>query len=378
MKIAGIIAEYNPFHNGHAYQIAKTREAGATHIVAVMSGNCVQRGEIALCSKHLRAKAAVMGGADLVLELPVPFSLGTAPDFARAGVGIVSRLGCVDMLSFGSECGDISVLCDALAAIDSLDEAEIKQKVSQGFTYPAAVASLLGDSSSDILSGANNTLAIEYLRALKGTDIEPFTVKRTAPHDSDNTNSRFASASHIREIVRGGGDAGRFIPSDISQDALTDMKNIGPAILYRLSMMTKDDIAAVPYTDGFESRLFEASRTASTLTELYDRVKTRNVTHARVRRAVMLSALGVKIEDMSDVPYARILAMNEKGTEILSRCKATTDIACSASLASLSQISEKAARFTSLDELSSRLLHLALNEKNEYISEFSQKFEITV
>lgn len=377
MKIAGIIAEYNPFHNGHAYQIAKTREAGATHIVAVMSGNCVQRGEIALCNKHLRSENAVKGGADLVIELPTPFSLGTAPDFAKAGVSILNGLGCVDMLSFGSECGDVSVLCDALAAIDSLDETAIKSKMSFGLTYPAAVASLLRDERASLLNGANNTLAIEYLRALRGTGITPFTVKRTAPHDSSDTTAQYASASYIREIIRKGEGADSFIPYDIPKNAITDMKNIESVILYRLAMMSKDDIADVPYTNGLETRLFEASRTSSSLSEIYEKVKTKNITHARVRRAVMLSALGVKKDDMLSVPYSRVLAMNERGAEILSRCKETANIAVSASLASLSQISEKAARFAWLDELSSRLLHLALNEKSEYVSEFSRKFEIT-
>lgn len=377
MTVAGIIAEYNPFHNGHAYQISKTREAGASHIVCVMSGNCVQRGEIALIDKHKRAKAAITGGADLVIELPVPFCLGTAPDFAKAGVEILSRMGCVDVLSFGSESGDEQELIALTEKIDSLSENDIKSKMSEGLTYPQAISSLLGDDAAELLNGANNTLAIEYLRALKGKGITPFTVKRTAPHDSNEFRSHFACASHIREMIRGSGDASRFTPLSLSRSDVTDMKNIESAILYRLAMMSKEDLAAVPYAEGLETRLYEASRNASTLAELYDSVKTKNITHARVRRAVMLSALGVTKDDMREVPYARVLAMNGRGAEILSECKQTSQIAASASLASLSQMSEKAKRFAVLDELSSRLLHLALNEKGEYISEFSQKFEIT-
>ena len=377
MKIAGIIAEYNPFHNGHQYQILKTREAGATHIVSVMSGNCVQRGEIALCDKHTRAQAAIKGGADLVLELPVPFSLGTAPDFAKAGVEILSKLGCVDMLSFGSECGNIDELINLADKIDTLSENDIKSAMAKGLTYPAAIASLLDEGRGELLNGANNTLAIEYLKAIKGASITPFTVKRTTPHDSDELNTNFASASHIREVIRRGGDAGSFTPMALTKADVTDMKNIEPAILYRLAMMTKDDFADVPYTDGFESRLFEASRNAATLNELYDRVKTKNITHARVRRAVMLASLGITKKDMQSVPYARILAMNTRGAEVLSVSKATTKIAVSASLAALSQISKEAERMAQLDELSSRLLHLALNPKGEYVSEFSKKFEIT-
>ncbi len=377
MTVAGIIAEYNPFHNGHAYQIFKTREHGASHIVCVMSGNCVQRGEIALIDKHTRAKAAIMGGADLVIELPVPFCLGTAPDFAKAGAEIISRLGCVDVLSFGSELGDERELINLTNEIDSLNDDDIKSKMSNGLTYPQAIASLLGEDASKLLSGANNTLAIEYLRAIKGRGITPFTVKRTAPHDSDEFSSHFASASHIREIIRGAGDASRFTPLSLSKADVTDMKNIESAILYRLAMMTKEDFASVPYSEGMEARLYEASRNCTSLNELYERVKTKNITHARVRRAVMLAALGVKKEDMSLVPYARVLAMNERGAEILAKCKQTLQIAISASLASLSQTSDDAKRLAQLDELSSRLLHLALNEKGEYVSEFSRKFEIT-
>ena len=112
MKIAGIIAEYNPFHGGHAYQIEQTRKAGASHIVAVMSGNYVQRGEPAFLEKHARAEMALHGGADLVLELPVPWSCARAQDFARAGVSLLHAMGCVELLSFGSECGSTALLCE--------------------------------------------------------------------------------------------------------------------------------------------------------------------------------------------------------------------------------------------------------------------------
>ncbi len=377
MKIAGIIAEYNPFHNGHKYQIAKTRQAGITHVVCIMSGNCVQRGEIALVDKHTRAEAAVNNGADLVIELPVPFSLGTAPDFARAGTEILKRMGCVDLLSFGSESGDVDSLVSLSEKTEAISQTDIKSEMSKGKTYPAAVASLLNEGESELLNGANNTLAIEYLKALKGTDIQPFTVRRTAPHDSDNTQDSYASASYIRDIIRGGGDASPFMPEGFKPSCVTDMKNVESVILYRLAAMAKDDFSAIPYSEGIESRLYEASRSCATLNELYDKVKAKNITHARVRRAIMLAALGVTKQDLAgELPYARILAMNDRGTEILSACKATTDIALSASLASLSQISEKAKRFAALDELSSRLLHLALNEKTDFVSEYSKKFGI--
>ena len=375
MKIAGIIAEYNPFHNGHAYQIRATREAGATQIVCVMSGNCVQRGDIAITDKHFRARTAVKNGADLVIELPMPYSLGTAPDFARAGVNILDRLGCVNMLSFGSECGDVNKLIFAANAIDSLSDKDIKQKMSEGMTYPSAIASLVGDDCSEILNGANNTLAIEYIRALRGTNIEPFTVKRTSAHDSSEAIGEFTSASHIRELLLSGDDALRFMPEAIPAQMISSVKKVEEAILYRLAMMTKDDFADVPYADGLEARLYDASRTASTLEALYDSVKTKNITHARVRRAVMLAALGVQKSDFCAIPYARVLAMNDRGAEILALCKKTATIPISASLAELSKLGDFAARFAVLDERSSRLRALAAAER-EHLSEFSRKFEI--
>lgn len=375
MKIAGIIAEYNPFHNGHAYQIRATREAGATHIVCVMSGNCVQRGDIAITDKHFRARTAVKNGADLVIELPVPYSLGTAPDFARAGVEILSRLGCIDMLSFGSECGDVNRLISAANAVDSLSDIDIKQKMSEGMTYPSAIASLVGDECSEILSGANNTLAIEYIRALKGTTIEPFTVKRTSAHDSSDTVGEFASASHIRELLLSDGDASRFMPEAVPANMISSVKQVEEAILYRLAMMTKDDFSSVPYADGLENRLYDASRVAPTLEALYDNVKTKNITHARVRRAVMLASLGAQKSDLCAIPYARVLAMNNRGAEVLALCKKTATIPISASLAELSKLGDTAARFAQLDERSSRLRDLATAER-EHLSEFSRKFEI--
>lgn len=375
MKIAGIIAEYNPFHNGHAYQIRATREAGATHIVCVMSGNCVQRGDIAVTDKHFRARAAVQNGADLVIELPVPYSLGTAPDFSRAGIEILNRLGCIDILSFGSECGDVNKLIFAANAVDSLSDKDIKQKMSEGMTYPSAIASLVRDECSEILNGANNTLAIEYIRALGGTNIEPFTVKRTSAHDSPDTVGEFASASHIRELLLSGDDALRFMPEAVPANMISSVKSVEKAILYCLAMMTKDELSSVPYADGLETRLYDASRTAPTLEALYDGVKTKNITHARARRAVMLAALGVQKTDLCEIPYARVLAMNNRGAEILALCKKTASIPISASLSELSKLGDSAARFALLDERSSRLRSLATAE-NEYVSEFSKKFEI--
>ena len=206
MKIAGIIAEYNPFHNGHKYHIEKTRElTGATHIVAVMSSNYVQRGETSLMSKWARAEAAVKNGVDLVVELPTLWSSSYAQRFALGGVDLLNSLGCVDIISFGSENGNIDELIACRDALQSeAVDAKIKENLESGLGYASAraeaVGAVYGDRFFDILGGANNTLGIEYLNSLQKTEskIKPFTVARTgAAHDSAEKSEEFASASEM-------------------------------------------------------------------------------------------------------------------------------------------------------------------------------------
>ncbi len=355
MKTAGIIAEYNPFHNGHMRHIQATREAGYDRIIAVMSGNVVQRGDIAVCDMGSRARVAVQNGVDLVLELPMPYSLSSAEDFARAGVSILSRLGCVDALSFGSECGDVARLQACADAIDNINPAEIKSLMSDGFTYPQATAKLLGD---DILSGANNTLAIEYIRKLKDTGIVPFTVQRNVAHDSIEIADTI-SAMKIREMLKTGEDISDFVP-EVPED-LAFIENAERLIL---------GLAA--FQDSDNPRIRKYAMQASSLSELYSLVKTRNVTHAKVRREVLQAALGIMSgETATEPPYARILAANANGIELLGEIKKSGTIPVSTSLAELSKLSERNADLT---ERASKLWHFARAEQGSYKSEFSREF----
>ncbi|MCD7733057.1 MAG: nucleotidyltransferase family protein [Oscillospiraceae bacterium] len=361
MKTAGIIAEYNPFHNGHMRQIQATREAGYGRIIAVMSGNVVQRGDVAVCDMGFRARTAVKNGVDLVLELPMPYSLSSAEDFARAGVSILSRLGCVDALSFGSECGDVGRLQACADAIDGLNPAEIKALMSDGLTYPQATAKLLGD---DILSGANNVLAIEYIRKLKNTGIEPFTVQRNISHDSSEIADT-VSAMKLREMLRNSEDVSKFVP-EVPED-LAFIENIDKLIL---------SLAA--FQDSDNPRIRKYAMQASSLNELYSLVKTKNITHARVRREVLQAALGIRPgETATEPPYARILAANEKGIELLGEIKKKGSIPVSTSLAELSKISSLAARNAELTERASKLWHFAEAEQGSYRSEFSREFSVS-
>lgn len=359
MKIAGIIAEYNPFHRGHKFHIERTREQGATHIVVVMSGSLVQRGDVAISDAHARAEAAVFGGADLVLELPPQHSLAAARDFARAGVSILSRLGCVDLLSFGAETADLGALRAALDEITA-NELEIKAKMSAGLTYPQAAAEV-SKSAAKIISGQNNTLALEYLRALENSGIAPFAVGRTVPHDSEIIQNGYVSASKIRVMLSFGEDVSGVIDYDLDPARLCFLKNGEKAALYRLSMMSQNDFLKIRGCKELAGRLYEHTRRAKSLEEIYSAVKSRNFTHARVRRAVLSAVIGITEEDCFEPPFARVLALNGRGAEILKLCRKTARIPIGSSLKELSKTSPEAGRTAELIERASRFSGLCGN-----------------
>lgn len=387
MITAGIVCEYNPFHNGHRYQIEKTRQMGATHIVAVMSGNFVQRGDISILDKHKRAEIAVKSGADLVVELPVPYSIASAELFARGAVHILNSLGVVDRLSFGSECGEIEILKAAADASEKIsDSVEFKKLISNGISYPAAIYTLLkrdfSDDISEVFSEPNNTLAVEYLKSLKSlkSEIEPCTIKRSsAAHDSKVHSNGFASASLLREKIISGESVEKFVPdtcSEIINSAkevgFPSMKRLEKIIFYKLFSMSREELSAVPDgNNGLSDRLFKACRSADSLEELLSMTKTKCFTLARIRRIIAYSLLGISKRDFAILPpYCRILALNDRGCEILSASKKTSELPVSTSLSDLSKTGTTAKRFAELDCLATEIFSLALDSfgerKNEY------------
>ena len=308
-KIIGIVSEYNPFHIGHNYHIAKAREMAGEEstVVCVMSGDYVQRGEWAIQPKHLRAQDAVRGGADLVFELPLPWCLSSARVFAEGAVNLLSSIGITD-LSFGSECGKAEdlyaaaeILCDP--ATDKAVSAYMREHPQ--LSYPAAREAVFPE---EIPVLPNDLLAVEYLRAIRLSphpEIKPLVIKRSGYGHDMHTGEGFQSASAIREEIY----AGRLFRPHISAEKMET------AILSRLRMFDKEYFCSLPdCSDGLGSRLYEAVRNANTLAEIYDCAKTKCYTHSRVRRGIMCAALSVKAGDNSGIPpYARILAMNEKG-----------------------------------------------------------------
>lgn len=341
MRIAGIIAEYDPFHKGHAAHIAATRAengGNASHIVAVISGNFTQRGEPALVSKFHRAQMALANGADLVLELPVPWAMAPAECFAAGGVAILKALGCVDMLSFGSESGDIDTLRQLAALSTQADyQMVLRDALSTGVPYAAAgqlaAAHLLGEKAASHLSSPNNTLGIEYMRAaaLQKANFDYFTLQRQgALHNEKAPNQGFAAASLLREWIRNGeiDKVAAYMPAaanSVLQTAHSDGKTavcierLESALLGQLRRMSESDFVQLPWiSEGIENRLYRASRTATNYHELLKGTKTRRYPMARLRRILWSALIGMTAADCSGLPpYIRILGMNQKGREIL-------------------------------------------------------------
>jgi len=372
MKTCGIIAEYNPFHNGHKFQIEETKKRfGATHIVAVMSGNFTQRGDVAIYDKYKRAEVALKNGVDLVIELPVAYALASAEQFALGAVSLLHNLGCVDMLSFGSECGDIELLHEtAGAVVYAQNHDDFFRYMRNGDTLPVALQKTIETYYEDdiikALTEPNNTLAVEYLKAMDelGCGFTPVTIGRTgAAHDSEDASENIASASKIRKLILSGEDASAFVPS-LPEAETADIRRLETAILAKLRTMSCKEIEKAPNVlMGLENRIHKAARVSSNLAELYMLIKTKRYTMARIRRIVLACFLGIKKSDLkADPSYVRILGMNSKGREILAKadCKLPMDT----SLKNLAAQGDKQKRQAFLEETAGNMYALAF-EKNK-------------
>ncbi|MBR5089780.1 MAG: nucleotidyltransferase [Ruminiclostridium sp.] len=374
MKICGIVAEYNPFHNGHKYHIEKTKELyGATHIAVIMSGNFTQRGEPALFDKYRRAQTALKNGADLVIELPVAYALGSAEQFAYGAVSLLKDLGCVEMISFGSECGDVSLLEETAGAVMFAQQNEdFFRYMKQGDSYPTALQKTIEtyyeEDIIDALTAPNNTLAVEYLKALGefGSDIKPVTIKRVGTeHDSGRTSGYYASAAHIRRSLLAGEDMSAFVPELPEEYAenMAKLANLETAILAKLRTMTKEELEKAPNVlMGLENRIYKAVRVSTSLAELYALIKTKRYTMSRIRRIVMAEFIGIRKSDLkTPPPYVRILGMNAKGREILSAAECPLPV--NTSLKALADENAKTRRFAALEERAGDLYALAFDKK---------------
>lgn len=328
MKICGVIAEFNPLHNGHKYLIEKAKE-NADALVCVLSGSFVQRGEPAFISKWERTKLALENGCDLVLELPCPWSMSTAANFAFGAVDLLCKAG-IDTLIFGSECGDIDLLLKTADILESKEfNAKIKQYLKDGKTFAAArqcAMEQLNPECAVILENANDTLAIEYILAARkiNKNLEFKAVKRIgAMHDSSEIGST-VSASFIRQNQT---FSEEYMPKRSAElleklnknGEITDYTKLNIAVPCALRLKDDKDFSNLPdISEGLDNCLLNASKTAGSLDELILSVKSKRYTHARIRRLCMSAFL--KIDNsfyFKAVPYLRPLGFNSLGESVL-------------------------------------------------------------
>ncbi|MGG5253058.1 nucleotidyltransferase [Neobacillus sp. SM06] len=347
MKAVGLIVEYNPFHNGHAYHLQQAKEiSGSDLVIAVMSGNFLQRGEPAIVSKWYRAKMALMGGADLVFELPYRFATQKAETFANGAISLLDAAGCAS-ICFGSESGDINAFLKTAGRIETMQnqlDKEIKQCMKTGISYPKAL-SLVYDSVTDSpdyvnLTMPNNILGYQYIRAIRKqkSHLNPFTIARKSAgyHDEHFASATIASATSIRKaIFSNGSKIDSFIPSYTKEllnsylneyGQLHQWEDYWPLLQFRLLQAAPAELRQIyEMEEGIENRLMKAASQAGSFQEFMEMVKTKRYTWTRLQRIsthILTNASKSEMrEDEEKASYLRLLGMSEKGKTYLNKEK---------------------------------------------------------
>lgn len=350
-RVLGIIAEYNPFHNGHLYQIEEAKkQTGADYVVAVISGNFTQRGNTSLVNKWIKTDMALRSGVDIVIELPTVYSISSAENFAEGAIKILDSLKIVDTLCFGTETADFAALNNIANVLYSEPKEYVSllnHELGKGVSYPKARESALMMYLNDIkryaniLSGSNNILAIEYLKALKKlkSSMRPFSVQRKKVYYNDERIvDEFASSTAIRKLVSRGqyDEIRKVIPTssymllkeEIRKGSFVlDILKFEKEILYNLRKMTVSEIAELPdVTEGLEHVIKNAANSCNSILDLMDMVKSKRYTQTRIQRILLYALLGITKKDMANArkvtPYVRVLGFNKNGREMLSEiCK---------------------------------------------------------
>lgn len=344
MKTAGIIAEFNPFHNGHKH-IIDTLKTEGYRVVCVIGDDFTQRGDAAIISKYARARQALVCGADLCLLLPAPWSCSCAYNFALGGVSVLKSLGTVDTIAFGSECGDTEKLLFVSNAAHSQNIGTLlKKELENGVTFAKArqnaLEKLIGNDAR-ILENPNDTLATEYISAAQslGATFDFRAIKRIGcSHDSDTANGEFLSASAIRQAVKDGNveaikeympsESFQILKEEIDLGKNADILNLETAILAHLRRLRPSELLAVPeVAEGLHNKIIASAQDATTLWECYENAKSKRYTMARIRRIVMSSFLGINLDLFGkEVPYIKVLGFNKNGEEILKNSKPTVPL----------------------------------------------------
>lgn len=383
MSIVGIIAEFNPLHSGHAYLIGEAKKLGT--VVCAISGNFVQRGETAVADKRIRASAALLTGADIAVELPVMWSMSTAQNFALGGVAQLQNIGC-DTLMFGSECGDIKLLEETARILESDEFSKnLEKHLETGITFAKArqlAAEELG-AKKGILEGANNNLAIEYIIAAGrlGAEMQFKTVKRLGAGHDTKIIDEFVSASLLRERLRSGDRQfckkymGEEILTLFSENKISDMSRLETAVLSVLRLKRAEDFKDLPdLSEGVENKLYSAVRVATSLEGLYNEIKVKRYTLARIRRLVLSAVLG--LDDtffMKPPPYVRVLGFSPLGEETLKSNIPKANVPVIMRANELENLPEVAKKVFETECRATDLFNLTLNRPLECGSEYTAK-----
>lgn len=346
-KVLGIIAEYNPMHNGHIYHLKESKkQTGAEETVLVMSGNFTQRGIPSIIDKYEKAKIAIENGIDLVIELPCIYSISSAENFASGSIKILNSLGIIDYLSFGAESNIENLENIANILVDEKYEYKkyLEAELDLGNSYPKArenaLAKYLKSDNMNIISMPNNILAIEYLKSLKkiNSKIKPIAIKRNyVESNSDKINKNYASSSLIRKLIKENRieKIKDFVPistfnalkSNIENGHfIFGLKSFEKEIMYELRKMSIEEINSLPdVNEGLGNLLKKANNKCNNLEELISIVKTKRYTLTRIQRILLYALLGITKEEMEISkeinPYVRVLGFSKKGEKILSQIK---------------------------------------------------------
>ncbi len=389
MTIAAIIAEYNPFHNGHDYMIKRIKEeTGADYVIAVMSGDFTQRGIPGIADKHTRAKMAAACGIDAVFELPVRFATACAESFATGAVTLFHSLSCVDYLAFGSECGSLNDFISASELL--LHEPKefkdaIQKKLRQGFSYPRAFATAIRESnrelsvSTELLEHPNNLLGLEYVKALKklSSVIKPHTITRTGTgfHDahtsfSQESGTLIASASAIRSALTSKTGtialARPLLPTDAYRIFAEQYGNSAPIIpddfslllSTRIAAETKESLATfADVSPDLADRIYRLRDEFLPFGELIAAIKHKQYTHARITRALLHILLGLKEKETVSIPYARLLAMKKSASPLMKEIKEHSQIPVITKPADAKKVLQKDALAMFLEDVSAADLY---------------------
>jgi predicted nucleotidyltransferase len=342
MNTLAIIAEYNPFHNGHQYHLKRSlKKTGATHSLAVMSGHFVQRGEPALLDKWLRAKMAVDSGLNLVIELPVMNAISSAENFAYGAISLINQLNIVDDLSFGSESGDLSLLkrvSEFLAKEPDDFKKSLRTYLDGGLSFPDARHKALidqGFNTEDLKS--NDILGVEYLKAIRrlNSDLEVTLINRQyTDYHSTKLVNQFASATAIRNWIKHQDflSVRMALPQNCYRTLANETRyafqdDLYPLVRYALTVQSSESLDAIhEITEGLENRMTSSARQMLDMEEFLSAVKTRRFTMTRIKRALLNILLQITSEevqqhDLMTPKIIRLLAADEKGLELLKLIK---------------------------------------------------------